>query len=303
MGISHQNGKVSSKLRYLRAFCPIPSMDICERLSSLLNSAAVSPRLLIVLAHPDDEVLAVGGRLERMAGSQFLCVTDGARLDGNDARDHGFPGLSEYRAARRRELLRAFELAGLDGNLCARMLNLKGNLGRQVSDRRAALQLAEITESLTREIQEFTPEAVLTHPYEGGHPDHDACSFAVHAAIRLLSSKVPLIEAPLYHAGREGMEMGVFLPGGPPASIALLSKLQQHHKHERLACFVSQSQTLGLFGAEMEQYRMAPHYNFIEPPHAGLLFYEGFRWGISGQGFCELAKAALADLGLPRADA
>jgi hypothetical protein len=71
MGISHQNGNVSSTLRYLRAFYPIPSTDICERLSSLLNSAAVSPRLLIVLAHPDDEVLAVGGRLERMAGLEL----------------------------------------------------------------------------------------------------------------------------------------------------------------------------------------------------------------------------------------
>ena len=61
----------------------------------------------------------MGGRLERLSESRFLCVTDGVPRDGRDAQAHGFASLEEYRVARREELNAAFASAGLDGVACA----------------------------------------------------------------------------------------------------------------------------------------------------------------------------------------
>ena len=44
-------------------------------------------------------------------------------------------------------------------------------------------------------------EQVITHPYEGGHPDHDACAFAARAAVRHSANKAKLMEFTSYHAG------------------------------------------------------------------------------------------------------
>jgi LmbE family N-acetylglucosaminyl deacetylase len=251
-----------------------------------------------VLAHPDDEVLALGGRMERLAESKLICVTDGAPTDGADALSHGFATLDEYRAARRAELEAALGLAGLEPGI-AGTLRLAG--GERVADARAAFALPELSRAIAVLIEEFRPEAVLTHPYEGGHPDHDACAFAVAAAVRMTGERQPLVlEAPFYHAGPEGIETGCFLPGGGAGVIVQLSAAEQARKRERLACFGSQRETLQYFGVEREQFRLAPAYDFAQPPHAGQLFYERYPWGMDPSRFRQLAVAALADLGLDR---
>lgn len=276
--------------------------DIClERLTGVAGVGA-ELRLLVILAHPDDEVLALGGRLEGMRASRFLCVTDGAPGDGLDAGAHGFGSLAEYRAARRGELLAALRLAGVP-EVCADELRVDE---RVLGDQTAAFHLAALTRAVVREIREFRPEAVLTHPYEGGHPDHDACAFAVHAAVRLLGGGAPrVVESPFYHArmdGGSGMETGTFLPaengsGGATVVCKLLEE-EQVRKCERLGCFVSQRETLAQFGTEREMFRVAPAYDFERAPHHGALLYEGFPWGMRGERFREMAVAALAELGL-----
>jgi N-acetylglucosamine malate deacetylase 2 len=55
------------------------------------------------------------------------------------------------------------------------------------TDQEAALHLAEIARTLARLFVEERIEAVLTHPYEGGHPDHDASAFCVRASCLVCS--------------------------------------------------------------------------------------------------------------------
>ena len=226
-----------------------------------------------------------------------MCVTDGVPLNGIDAQAHGFAGLDAYRIARRQELFAAFKLAGLDGMVCSKELVLRDERGA-IADQTAAFRLIDLIAALCSEIREYRPEVILTHPYEGGHPDHDACAFATHTAVRLLEKDVSLVEAPFYHAGPDGIESGTFLPGDATVSVDELSSSQQERKRKRLACFASQRETLGLFGTEREQYRLAPVYDFTRRPHNGRLYYEGFPWGMTGDRFCELAKVAQKKLGL-----
>lgn len=257
------------------------------------HSASSMPRTLLVFAHQDDEVIALGARMARFATAHMVHVTDGAPRNGQDGQDHGFTSLHDYRFTREQELTNALKLAGLE-HMSRECL--------QIPDQEASLRLQELTHAILARIEQFRPEVVLTHPYEGGHPDHDACAFAVHQALRALtatSSQLPMIiECVFYHAGPKGIETGVFLP--PPSSTEQLSyKLTAHEQQQKQAlldCFTTQRATLSYFSCATESFRLAHQYDFTRPPHPAPVFYDHFPWGMTSARFCEVAAAAQSEL-------
>lgn len=244
------------------------------------------PRSVLIFAHPDDEVIAVGARIGRFQSALFVHVTDGAPLNGEDSRAHGFASVDDYREARERELDLALALAGLEGVRRERLM---------IPDQQASHRLSELTLTLLRIIFDDAAEVVFTHPYEGGHPDHDACAFAVHHAVACLRAEgrpAPvIIEAPFYHAAADGIETSQFLP--PPDNTEeveyRLSTEEVARKQALIACFRTQRETLRNFPLPYERFRVAPLYDFSQPPHPGPVFYDHFPWGMTSQRFCELA--------------
>lgn len=274
-----------------RELCP--GQSVTDALNSIACDSLCEalPRAMIVVAHPDDEVVALGGRLERFRESIFIHVTDGAPQDGADARAYGFHTLKEYRDARTAELARAMRDAGISEDRSHTF---------SVPDQRASWSLVPIAKRIAEHIRAYSPQCILTHPYEGGHPDHDACAFAVDAAVRLCGNDIPVIEATFYHAGPNGIATGCFLPqdAHTPCRRCVLSSAERERKLRRLACFATQRTTLQWFGADVESFRVAPPYDFSRAPHPGTLFYENFPWGMSGKRFRELVHAATAELEL-----
>ena len=47
---------------------------------------------------------------------------------------------------------------------------------------------------------------------------------------------------------------------------------------------------------DVERFRLAPRYDFTQPPHAGDLHYEQFGWELTPQRWRSLAAAALKEL-------
>ena len=258
-------------------------------------STELPGRVAIVVAHPDDEIVSAGALLRRLSLNSrqihVIHVTDGAPLNGVDARAHGFRCVASYRRERRRELSRALTKAEIE---CAHPVTIG------IADQRAAYSLLPLTQTIAEYLRSRPVDVVLTHPFEGGHPDHDACAFAVHAAITLLRNDLrPLIaEFTSYHAGGDGIRTGAFLNNSPSQDAVLALRVsEQLIKRRARDCFVSQAAVLAPFPIAYERFRMAPPYAFACAPHQGRLFYEHFEWGLDAARWQSLAAGALRSLG------
>ncbi|HEX5236243.1 MAG TPA: PIG-L family deacetylase [Silvibacterium sp.] len=261
--------------------------EILARATAPEGHPSAMPKSLLIFAHPDDEVVALGARLGRFGTARFVHATDGAPRNEQDSRTHGFATLDDYRMARAQELGQALCNAGLSGAECT---------GLDIPDQEASLRLLDLTSSIARLLQNYRPEVIFTHPYEGGHPDHDACAFAVHHALALQKngSTMPIIESTFYHRGPQGVVTGEFLAASEPTpeTAYRLSSQEQQRKRSLIQCFVTQQETLGGIPLHDEKFRIAPTYNFRKPPHAAPVLYDTQPWGMTSQRFCQLAAEA-----------
>jgi LmbE family N-acetylglucosaminyl deacetylase len=246
----------------------------------------------VIVAHPDDETVGAGARLTEWRGATFVYATDGSPRNPADATAAGFATREGYAAARRAEARAALALAGIEPTRVR-------ELGRV--DQEASLDMAALARDIAALLRELRPAAVVTHPYEGGHPDHDATAFAAHAARRLLARDGPapaLVEMASYHGAPGRLVANEFLPADGEGIRMELSESECEFKRSLVACYRSQARTLAYLPVGVESFRLAPGCDFTRPPHGGPLWYERFAWGMTGPRWRELAAEALAQLGL-----
>jgi LmbE family N-acetylglucosaminyl deacetylase len=269
---------------------------VADVLAPLLPPHALRGSALIVAAHPDDEVLGASWLLCRSPGCHVVHVTDGAPRDAS-LRSPDAPASREaYARLREQEALAALRLAGLPAD---RLLSLGA------VDQEASRELVTLTECLVALLKALRPALLVVHPYEGGHPDHDAAAFVSHAAVALMSraGRTPpaLLEMTSYHRGRESLVAGDFLPApdGRPVATVALTEAERVAKQRMLACHASQARVLESFPVGHERYRAAPGYDFTRPPHEGALQDEASGGRMTGARWRELARHALEQLKLP----
>jgi N-acetylglucosamine malate deacetylase 2 len=259
------------------------------------DAADIAVPVAVVVAHPDDETVGCGAILRRLPLVRVVHVTDGAPRDMVDAVGLGLSSRESYAMVRSAELRAALALAGVPP---------WRQVGLGMTDQTAAFALDELVhrlEPLLRQVR-----IVVTHAFEGGHPDHDAVAFAVHAACALIAGRGPcpqIIEMPLYRAGKDGWALQSFVPGGEPGgqeakTIVALSPDEQELKRRMIAAHSSQRTSLSPFRLDRERFRLAPAYDFRELPNGGALLYERYHWGMNGALWRELAASARAKLGL-----
>ena len=238
----------------------------------------------MVIAHPDDETLAMGGRLPLFKNLRLIQLTDGAPRQPSETRR------AAYAAEREAEMRLALDRLGIA---------LSQRLQCGISDQQTMFHLGMLAKTLQSDLRGM--EFVFTHPYEGGHPDHDAAAFAVQTACDLMSCAghtAPLrLEFASYHC-RDGQRIaGAFWPDPScPEVIASLDREARARKREAVACYRSQSAVVAWFDPDVERYRLAPRYDFLRPPPPGSALYDSFGWSAASTAWREQARAALAQI-------
>ena len=220
-------------------------------------------KTLIVVAHADDETIAASRLMGNLpADCILLHTTDSAPVNPKYFERAGCRSREEYATLRRAELMAAMQVAGIQPTQCH---------VAPIADQEAVLHL----ELLAKTIASFFPvDRIITHAYEGGHPDHDATAVAVAMAVRCTGIEV--IEFPAYHAANGVLVASEFISNQSyPAEVRIaLTAEDSARKKAMFGCFRSQQHLMDRFSMTEELSRRAPEYDFLQPPHGGQLYYE-----------------------------
>jgi LmbE family N-acetylglucosaminyl deacetylase len=237
---------------------------------------------LVLVAHPDDEVIACGALMQRMKKAIVVFATDGAPRDQDFWKQYG--SRDAYAEIRCREALLAL------GMVAATPVFLADQVEDGIADQELFLRLPAAVEAVERIISRLRPNCILTLAYEGGHPDHDAACFI--AAMVGRRSGTSVWESPLYHRNAEGASVTQTFPHLTGNEVRLHADGEPLKKKiEMLQSYRSQGLLLDGFQPQLEIFRPLANYDFTQPPLPWKLNYEVWQWTMCGQ---EVA-AAFAD--------
>jgi LmbE family N-acetylglucosaminyl deacetylase len=253
-----------------------------------------SSRVLLLAAHPDDETIGASAVLSRLKDVVVVFLTDGAPGDPGLRSTIASGTRESYAAMRAREAKCALELLGIGPS----RIRFLGGV-----DQESIFEVSRLVENLLDLVRDVRPSLIITHPYEGGHPDHDTAALIAHLSIHLAEHRG--VQAPdrfemtSYHAQEGKRVTGEFLPatGTVPEMTLSLSPEERATKSRMLNCYVSQQAVLSDIPIEPERLRVAPRYDFGQPPHNGNLWYECLQWPMTGTRWREVAVQALEHYG------
>jgi LmbE family N-acetylglucosaminyl deacetylase len=223
-------------------------------------------RILLLAAHPDDEVVgccaAIGRARTQGASIGILFLTTGI-----PAREHLWPWersrYSDYIERRRVETRQS--CAQLGAEIAA---------FSDVPSRELVKNVTQ-TRKLVLEHLGATNSAVTWVPaYEGGHPDHDIASF-IGTTLR---AEAEVWEYSEYNFFAGETHSNEFLaPNGAELKL-WLSPEERLAKTNGLAIYASERRNLNYVRTEQEVFRPLAEYDYAKPPHPGTLFYRRYAW-------------------------
>jgi LmbE family N-acetylglucosaminyl deacetylase len=235
-------------------------------MSASLKTKALFQRPLVLVAHQDDEAIGCGILLQRAEQPVVVFATDGAPADQYFWGKYGSP--ERLAEVRRAEAADAMTEVGVE------RFEILG-----IRDQRLFQHLSEAVQRILAIAVEDDCGSFVTHAYEGGHPDHDACSYLACRAGEQLN--LPVWEMPLYHRAHGAPERQRFIAGD--ADIVLEPTDTEYERKQRMAAaYVSQGEVIRAFPQRSELFRRQPRYEYSQPPHPGILNYEAWQWPITG---------------------
>lgn len=204
-------------------------------------------RVLAIVAHPDDESIGCSGLLQRAETSLVVFAVDGAPPHYGFAEKFG--SLREYSDARFVEASRA--LACLPHSEHQRLVKADGGY---FQDQHLFLELPVAYQRLKQLIREYSPDLMVTHAFEGGHIDHDACHVLAARAARELA--IPALEFPLYWQTMFGRDIfQKFRTSGSAELLLKLSPMELERKRQMLAYYATQRNLTEVFQLDSERFR------------------------------------------------
>ncbi len=254
-------------------------------------------RTLVLVPHPTGET-ACAGLLQRLRDALVVFATDGAPADAAFWRAYG--SRQNYAAVRRVEAMGATSLAGAAG-----FEFLPDYVTHsQLADQQLYRVLPQAFAALRKLIRRYQPERLLVPAYEGGHPDHDACSTLGAMVRRHLGRAmvrrhlgISVWEMPFYHRSPAGaLIFHRFQQRKGSEVMLVLSPHERRNRAVAAASYRSQHDLPRFLTAAVEHYRLQAEYDYSLPPHPGTVNYQAWEWPISPAEVCRYLSAGEAGI-------
>ena len=211
-------------------------------------------RVLLVVAHPDDETFGLGAIAGRFAAAgasvHVLCFTHGeaSTLNHNDAELH------QERAA---ELGRAAGELGLAG------VTLLGYPDGHLAETPAG----ELSAHVTQLADSLRADGLLAFDETGvtGHPDHQAATHAAQRAAAAAGLPVLAWVLPEPVAGQLRAETGAAFAGQPPARIDLCVRVDRTRQRRAALLHASQISPTAVLWRRLQLQGECEHLRWLVP--------------------------------------
>lgn len=219
------------------------AVDAGVAIATIAQRLPIEVPALLLVAHSDDEVLGCSVAMRCLPQLRLAHATDGSAGDQTMATE------------RLRESMTALRELGLRPSMAPCGLP-DGSL-------------VEHTAALAAALAAWLPDTALliTHAFEGGHPDHDACALAAQIACAKEAERsgrqVARIEFAIYARGNGAIRTNAFAPDAQPAPTVLtLTTEEQMRKRRALGAFASRRHVVDRFPLRAEALRPAPDHDF-----------------------------------------
>jgi LmbE family N-acetylglucosaminyl deacetylase len=223
-------------------------------------------RILILVAHPDDEIVGSAASIAR-ARAGGATVTAIYLTHGCLPREAMWPWRRKYYyhriATRRAEAEEAALALGLQP------------VGWGLRPARTLWrELPQVFEEVQTALAQYRPDQVWVPAYEGGTPDHDA----LNAIGFKLKPRVSVLEFAEYNFFGGRIRSQRFISSDETVRIISLTADERKAKKKALEIYASEARNLSNLGVEQESYRPLSLYNYEQPPHQEKVWYARFQW-------------------------
>jgi N-acetylglucosamine malate deacetylase 2 len=248
-------------------------------------------KVLVFVAHPDDESIGCSGLLQRADSSRVVFAVDAA--PPHYGFEQRFGSLRSYSDTRFVEASRA--LTCVPQSTFRRLTKPDESY---FQDQHLFLDLPAAYASLKQRIFEFSPDLMITHACEGGHIDHDACHFLAARAASELGFET--WEFPLYW--RTTFGRNIFQRFRSPLSSEVLLTLSQAElgrKKLMLSNYPTQNKLTSVFQLNSERFRPLSTQKYEKLSWRNYAF-ENRSWGLKSGVFLQTIAEFERSVSIPR---
>lgn len=144
-------------------------------------------KILVIAAHPDDEVLGMGGTIKKhtKAGDEVRVLIMATGIHAR--RSHNLKNISTYNVSKKitKKMDEQVKELEEDARKTAKLLGVKKiSFVRFPDNEMDKVSNLEITKIIEKNIREYLPKVVYTHSHYDINIDHRACYFATLTATR-----------------------------------------------------------------------------------------------------------------------
>jgi N-acetylglucosamine malate deacetylase 1 len=223
-------------------------------------------RILILVAHPDDEVVACAASIAR-ARAGGATVTTLYLTHGCVAREGMWPW-------RRKQYDSCIAVRRAEADAAAMALGVQPVGWGLRPARFLWRELPEVFKEVESALAQYKPDQMWVPAYEGGNADHDA----LNAVGFKLKSKLSVLEFSEYNFFGGRVRSQRFISSDETVRVVMLTAEERTAKRAALKIYASETGNLSVIDVEQESYRPLSSYNYELPPHQGKLWYTRFQW-------------------------